>query len=375
MTAKLTKWFKQETVFCIALALALASMILVPPSAAYWGYIDFSTLGLLFCLMAVVSGFRRLGLFDWLARRLLTRVGNFRLLGGVLVLLCFFSSMLITNDVALLTFAPLSITLLQITGKQRYLIGILVLQTVAANLGSMLTPVGNPQNLYLFQLSGMGLAGFIRLLLPYAALSLGLLLISCFWLPAETGVALPPEPFSLWTQQGWRARLLLHLSLFFLSLLAVVQLFPWWLLLAVVSAACLLWDRPVFKQVDISLLLTFVFFFIFIGNISAIPAVKTFLQSFVTGKEMAVAVLSSQLISNVPAAVLLSGFTQNYPSLLIGVDIGGLGTLIASMASLISYRFYTKTENCRVGRYLLIFTGVNVAFLLPNLLLYAYIGV
>lgn len=373
MALKALHFIKNEALLCISAVLALFSMLLITPSAKYLEYIDFRTLALLLCLMAVTAGFSRLGIFDYIARVLLSHVHSPRTLAAVLIFLCFFSSMLITNDVALITFVPLSIMLLRAMHLENHMIGVISLQTVAANLGSMLTPIGNPQNLYLYNLSGMSLLSFIEILLPYTLLSFLLLAASCFLIPFKEHTLDAPAPQQTEGSPS-RSKLALYIILFVLSLLAVLQLMPYQFLLVLVLAAVILWDRPALKNVDYSLLCTFLCFFIFIGNIGSIPYINSLLRETIAGNEVLFGVLSSQIISNVPAAVLLSGFSNDPAALLIGVDIGGLGTLIASMASLISYRFYVKTESCHAGRYLLVFTLINLAFLALNLLLYGIIG-
>ena len=353
---------KNETVLVISLMLAVVSMFLVPPDGGYAGYVDYRTLALLFCLMAVMAGLNRLGLFRRLAGALLGRVRTVRGLGLTLCLLCFFSAMAVTNDVALITFVPFSVVALRFGGRMEKLIPLITLETVAANLGSMLTPVGNPQNLYLFSAYEMGAAEFFLAVLPYGALSLVLTVLSALLLGGES-LAAPqneePEAFD-------RKRCGVYGALFLLALCTVFRLVPWGLTLAVTAAAVLLVDRKCLLGVDYSLLLTFVFLFVFIGNLGRIGSVSAFLERVVTGREVVAGVLASQVFSNVPAAILLSGFTENAAGLLVGVNLGGLGTLIASMASLISYKFVAK-GNVSAGRYLLVFTAVNVAFLAANL--------
>lgn len=353
---------KNETVLVISLLLAVGSMFFVPPDRAYAGYVDFRTLALLFSLMAVMAGLNRLGLFRWLAAALLGRVSTVRGLGLTLCLLCFFSAMAVTNDVALITFVPFSVVALRFGGKLDKLIPLITLETVAANLGSMLTPVGNPQNLYLFSAYEMEMGAFFRAVLPYGALSLVLVVLAALLLGGERLAAvqeIDPEPLD-------RKRCLVYGALFVLALCTVFRLVPYGITLAVTIAVVAVVDRRCFNHVDYSLLLTFVFLFVFIGNLGRIGPVSSFLERVVTGREVMAGVLASQVFSNVPAAILLSGFTQNASDLLVGVNLGGLGTLIASMASLISYKFVAK-GNVSGGKYILVFTVVNILFLAANL--------
>ena len=362
---KAVDFIKREAVLVIAVSLAVVSAFFVPPDGAYLEYIDFRTLGILFCLMAVVAGVRRLGVFDLLAQVLLKRVTNVRQLVLLLVLMCFLLSMLITNDVALLTFVPFSFVLLELSGEeaeQRWLITLIVMQTIAANLGSMLTPLGNPQNLFLYGKSGMSLIDFTLLMLPYSIVSLIVLLI--WWLikGAKSTASLSvsfPEPAVI---KG-KKRLLMYSVLFCICMLSVLRVLDWRITLAVVFVAVIAADRRTLLSVDYSLLVTFIGFFVFIGNMGRIPALRSFLEGVVSSNEVLTAVLSSQLISNVPAAILLAEFTENYPALIVGTNLGGLGTLIASMASLISYKQLAAKYPQKKGRYMLIFTLANVGFL------------
>ncbi|MBQ3089926.1 MAG: citrate transporter [Oscillospiraceae bacterium] len=349
---------KRDPVLFASFLLATASAFLVPPSAAYLAYLDIRVLCLLLSLMLVVAGLKEAGLFHWMVDKLLRLVHSTRALSVALTCVCFFSSMLITNDVALITFVPLSILLLTETGKHSLLIPVIVLQTIAANLGSMLTPLGNPQNLYLYSVSGMAVSDFLLTMAFPTLISLLLLLAACCLMKNET-IPVPEEKSS---PLGFQ-RILPWILLFILCLLTVAHLVHYLLVLAIVIAAVLLLNRHLLAKADYGLLLTFIFFFIFIGNLKNVPAVNSFFSQLVNGRELTIGILLSQVISNVPAAMLLSGFTQSYKSLLVGVNLGGLGTLIASMASLISYKLYAATEQPKMGTYMAIFTGLNLLFL------------
>lgn len=367
MKNPLFSFVKSEIVLLLSLLLAVVSAFFVTPNMGYLDYIDFNTLALLFCLMAVTAGAARLGVFSLLAEQLLSRVRTMRGLSLALCFLCFFSSMLITNDVALITFIPFTIVVLNLSGQTRRLVPLAALETVAANLGSMLTPIGNPQNLYLFTFYKMEAIDFFSALLPYGLLSLALLIGSVVFIGKDSiGVRINRE--NVPTPARWKYGL--YALLFLLSLLTVFRVIPWPITLGITFLSLLLLDRFTLKQVDYSLLLTFLFLFIFIGNLGRIPAIHNALQGIVLGYETLVGVLASQIFSNVPAAVLLSNFTQNASALLVGVNLGGLGTLIASMASLISFKFVIK-EGIKVRKYLYAFTWINVLFLAANLLLWS----
>ena len=358
---KVVEFIKREAVLLISLLLAVASAFFVKPSSEYIEYIDFKTLCLLFCLMTVMAGLQKIGVFKLLAYRLLSVAKTTRSLYFVLTLLCFFSSMLITNDVALLTFVPFTVTTLNISNQRIHLTFVTVMQTVAANLGSMLTPVGNPQNLYLFSRFNLSAYDFFSTVFPYCVLSLVLLIICGFFIKNE-GVNIEYDAGERITS---KPKMISYFALFLLSLLCVFRVVSFVLLLVVVFAFVLVFDRKTITKIDYSLLLTFVFLFVFIGNLGNIDYVSAFLQRVVRGNEVAVGVLTSQMLSNVPAAILLSAFTDNAKALLIGVNLGGLGTLIASMASLISFKLVQK-QNVNMQKYLLLFTLVNLIFLALN---------
>ena len=370
-------FFKRESVFCIAWILAIVSMFIVPPSPDYVAYIDFRTLALLFCLMITVAGFTKLGVFEKLLAASMKVVSSTRGLLLLLVLLCFFSSMWITNDVALITFVPFTVMALNRLSKNRLLIYAVVLQTIAANLGSMCTPLGNPQNLYLYSVSGISLLEFLTIMLPYTLAALAILLVLCL-LPKSENVVMGPEPvkkrkteekYIRKTKVGYAV----YLSLFLVCLLCVLHILDDRIMLIAVALVILFFDVRMFLKVDYMLLLTFAAFFIFVGNIRQVNVIHSFLVDGIQGAEVLFSVATSQVISNVPAAVLLSGFTEDYKSLLIGTNLGGLGTLIASMASLISYKFYQMTRECNTKKYILVFTGWNLFFLALLLLLWLVI--
>ena len=363
---KLKQFIQQETVLTAAAVLAVVSAFFVLPDAQYLGYIDLRTLAILFSLMTVMAGLRRQGFFDGLGRALLSRTHSTFQLTLVLVGLCFFGSMFITNDVSLLTFVPFTFVVLSRLGadvRRSLLIPVVCMQTIAANLGSMLTPIGNPQNLYLYGKSGMSMAEFLLLMLPYTVVSLLLLVgwaVAVCRKQASSCIGVLPEQQNT---SADRKIILLDAVLFAVCLLAVVRVLPYGVAFAAVLVCVLFADPHTLRAVDYSLLLTFVAFFIFIGNLGRIPAFSGWLQEFLTGREVLVAVLASQVTSNVPAALLLSGFTAETQALIIGTNLGGLGTLIASMASLISYRQIARELPQGKKRYFGLFTLSNLIFL------------
>lgn len=360
---KVLAFLKKEIVLTVALVLAVVSSFVVPPDLVYLDYIDFRTLAILFCLMAVMAGLQKSGVFSVVAEKLLQKVKHIRMAVFILIALCFFSSMLITNDVALITFVPFSFIVLSLIGADRLVVPVVVMQTIAANLGSMLTPIGNPQNLYLYGKAALSLPQFMGLMLPYAAVAFVLLALwcLCFRYQGEKTVAYTPQNTADLSKN--KVQLLVYGLLFAVSLLAVAHIIEWYAALIVTVIMVFFVDRSVFKKVDYALLLTFVGFFIFIGNMGRVPAFNALLGRIIEGREVLTAVVCSQFMSNVPAALLLSGFTARCDLLLIGTNLGGLGTIIASMASLISFKYIGRDYKHLRGKYMLYFTTANLIFL------------
>lgn len=355
--SRVLAFFKKEAVLTIAALCAVVTMFFVPPDSAYIAYIDLRVLCLLLCLMAVVAGFQSCGAFRCLALWLLRRTHNGRILSLILVLLPFFCAMLVTNDVALLTFVPFTVMLLRQIGCHRAIIPLLVMQTIAANLGSMATPVGNPQNLYLYAFYELGAGEFFRAVLPATALSLVCLAaVSVLLLPEKLpDVHLPNEHIR------HPRRLALYAVLFVLCLMTVFRLVHYGVMTAIVVVAVFLLERKILKELDYPLLLTFVCFFILSGNLGRLEAVHNLLTNFLQRSTLLTSLCASQVISNVPAAVLLSEFTTQWRELLLGVNIGGLGTPVASLASLITLKLYLREHDAHPLHFLLLFTIANVA--------------
>ena len=371
-------FIKREIVLSIAIVLAAVSAIWVHPDAQYPGYIDFRTLAVLFCLMTVVAGFRKLGFFDLLAEKLLARTKTVAGVAFVLVFLCFFLSMVIKNDVALITFVPFTIAIMHKMEeklRRKWMLRVIIMQTLAANLGSMFTPIGNPQNLYLFGMSDDTAFAFLRLMFPYTLVS-GILLAGWIILcAAGSGKNHEKTEIKITEKTDWKRHFNMGkyaacATLLFISLLAVGRILPYEIPLGCVLISTLLCERSLLKEVDYSLLGTFAALFIFIGNLGRMQGVHDLLQQMVNRREVLTAIVASQFMSNVPAAILLSGFTDQIKALIIGTDLGGLGTLIASMASLISFKYAAREKEIKTGRYIVVFTIANIVFLLVLLGLY-----
>ncbi len=368
MTNKIIAFIKKETVLSAAWILAVISAFIVHPSKEYLSYIDFNTLMLLFCLMAVMAGFRKLGAFEKCSEYLLGKFHSSPGILSVLVFMPFFFSMVITNDVALIVFVPLAIITLKMCGLENLLLFTVVLQTLAANLGSMSLPMGNPQNLYIYSHYGLSFAQFLETMIPYTAASFVLLLLCvvCLHFKSRGGTLSPAaskaddhSPDASGKNKMW----VVNTAAFLLCLLCVGKLIPAVVIFPVILASYAISDRKLLKDVDYSLLLTFIGFFIFTGNIKNMNEARDLIANALNGHEVGFSIFASQIISNVPAALLLSCFTDNARALLIGTNLGGLGTLIASMASLISFKQIARNYHDRRGKYFILFTAMNLLFL------------
>ncbi len=342
----------------IAFAAAAVTSFIVPPDKEYIGYFDFKTLSCLLCVLAVVCALRHIRFFYALAYAAVRVFGNVRACSLAVVYVTFAGSMLIANDMALLTFLPLGYTVLKAGGREKYMAKLFILQTIAANLGGMLTPFGNPQNLYLYGKFNIPDGEFISVMVPPFAVSIALFTACCFMFFRPEKLTVPDEKIILPKQKT-----ALLLLLFVLSIVMVFRVIPYYAGLAVIVAALIFIDKSAFKDVDWSLLLTFVFFFVFAGNMSRIGPVRGLISSLLEKNTLLVSAASCQVISNVPSAILLSQFTGNYKELLLGVNIGGTGTLIASLASLITFREYLAHDRGGGARYVLEYSAFSFSFL------------
>ncbi len=355
----LGQFAKKNTVMVVALLASLVTCFFVPPDGQYWSYFDFKTLTCLFCVLAVVCALKNIRFFYILARKIVQVFRNIRMSILALVYITFWGSMLIANDMALLTFLPLGLFVLSSTGKNKYMAFTFIMQNIAANLGGMLTPFGNPQNLYLYTKFEIPNLEFVSIMAPPFVLAVALITVCCL-------VFVKPEPLQLQEEAVSLpvGKTAVYLGLFVLAIAIVFRGIPYQLGLAVIPAVLLFMDRKALKSVDYPLLLTFVFFFIFSGNMARIDAVKAVFSWLLEKNTLLVSAFSCQIISNVPTAILLSQFTGDYRGLLLGVNIGGVGTLIASLASLITFREYTKQNKGKTGYYMLLFSAFNFAFLI-----------
>ncbi len=358
-THAITEFVKKNAVLCIAILVATITCFFVPPDSEYLGYFDFKTLTCLFCVLAVVCALKNIKFFTVLATQIVKVFKNTRASILALVYITFIGSMLIANDMALLTFLPLGYFILSTTGKRKLMAFTFIMQNIAANLGGMLTPFGNPQNLFLYSKFNIPTGEFTAIMLPPFLLAIALITICCLFVKKEPmevtekeKTALPP------------VRTIIYLLLFAFSIIIVFRIIPYWTGLIVIPFALIFMDKKALKQVDYGLLFTFVAFFIFSGNMARIPAVKDLFAYLLDKNPLIVSVLSCQVISNVPSAILLSQFTTNYIPLLIGVNIGGCGTLISSLASLITFKEYSMRNPGKTKYYILLFSLFNFGFLI-----------
>ena len=355
---KIMQFLKGNAVMCIAFMAAAITSIIVPVDREYLGYIDLKTISCLYSVLAVVCALKNIRFFYTLAQKIVELFKNIRFCVLALVYITFIGSMLIANDMALLTFLPLGYFVLSSTGKQKYMAFTFIMQNIAANLGGMLTPFGNPQNLYLYTKFNIPNGEFMSIMAPPFIVSILLITFCCI-------VFVKPEPLEI---EGEKAKLplgktALYLALFVLSIAIVFRSIPYYIGVVVITAVLLFADKAALKKVDYPLLLTFVFFFIFAGNMARINTVQNVFSHFLEKDTMLFSVASCQVISNVPSAILLSQFTGNYADLLVGVNIGGAGTLIASLASLITFREYTKHNPDGTFSYIKKFTAFNFGIL------------
>lgn len=355
----LVRMVKKNVVMFVALVAALITVFLVPPDGEYWGYFDVKTLTCLFCVLAVVCALKNIQFFYIIAKKIVQLFKNARIAVLALVYITFIGSMLIANDMALLTFLPLGFLVLDSTSKRKYLAFTYIMQNIAANLGGMLTPFGNPQNLYIYSFYNIPTMEFMGIMAPPFIISVLLITVCCLIFVKNESLQMADEPIRLPA-----GRTVIYLLLFALSIAIVFRGIPYGLGLLVIPAVLLIMDRKALKMVDYPLLLTFVFFFVFAGNMARIEPVRRLFSWLLDKNTLIFSVLSCQVISNVPSAILLSQFTENYSQLLLGVNIGGVGTLISSLASLITFRDYTKRNPGKTGSYMLLFSAFNFGFLI-----------
>lgn len=346
------EFIKKEIVLIIAMILAIGTSFISLPKIEY---IDFKVIILLFNLMILVAGFNDLKVLDSIATSLLKRCTSLKSLTYMMVFLTFFSAMIVTNDVALITFVPLTL----IIGRKANInvLKAVIFQTLAANLGSALTPMGNPQNLFIYSYFNINILEFLKITLPLVLLSVIFLIFIIFREKRES-ISFKVEKIKIENKRG----IIIYSVLFFITLLSVFHLIDYRISFVITIISIISFNKNLFKKVDYSLLITFVAFFIFIGNISSMSEIKEFMINILSSEKSTFisSIISSQFISNVPATMLISAFTPYYKGLLLGVNIGGLGTIIASLASVISYKLYLNEYPSNGGNYIKKFTLYNI---------------
>ena len=352
-------FLKRNVVMLIALCLAIVTSFIVPPDKEYIGYFDFKTLSCLFTVLAVVCALKNIRFFYIIARKIVSVFKTAKICVLALVYITFIGSMLIANDMALITFLPLGYFVLSSTGKEKYMCFTFIMQNIAANLGGMLTPFGNPQNLYLYSFFEIPTLEFMGIMLAPFVFSIAIITICCLVFVKSEPLEITGEDVKL-----PKVRTIIYLLLFTLSILIVFRSIPYFIGLIIIPLVILFMDRRALLKVDYPLLLTFVFFFIFAGNMARIDAVRDFFSFLLEKNTLIFSTLSCQVISNVPSAILLSQFTNNYRELLLGVNIGGVGTLISSLASLITLREFVSHSPKGTKKYILLFSAFNFGFLI-----------
>ena len=350
---------KKNIVMFVALVAALVTVFIVPPDKAYLDYFDVKTLTCLFCVLAVVCALKNIQFFYILAKKIVQLFKNAKTAVLALVYITFLGSMLIANDMALLTFLPLGFLVLDTTGKRKYLAFTYIMQNIAANLGGMLTPFGNPQNLYIYTKFNIPTMEFMGIMVLPFLLSIVMFTVCCFFIKKE-----PLELTGEVERVSSKKKAIFYLVLFVFAILTVFRIVPYYICLPVIFFAVFFTDKDALRKVDYPLLLTFVCFFLLAGNVSRIGFVNEFFSMLLEKNTLLTAIGSCQVISNVPSAILLSEFTNNYKELLLGVNIGGVGTLISSLASLITFREYTSHVKGKTAQYIGMFSAFNFGFLI-----------
>lgn len=365
---KIIKFVKNEIVLSIATILAISTCFFVPIDKEYLTYFDYNTLICLFCMLSVVAGLKSTNIFEVISRRIIKLFHNRRSVIYSLVFGTFFFDMIVANDMSLITFLPLTYIVLHSTNNDRYLAFTFIMQTIAANMGGMITPYGNPQNLYLYSYYNIETMEFFKILLVQSIWVAILLYICCAFIK--------PEPLKLKDNHNIELnnkRLCIYAILFFIVILSIFRIIPYILTLSIVVLTIAFTDIKRFKEVDYALLATFLVFFIFSGNIARISAIKDFISNIVIKNTLLAGIISCQFISNVPTAIFLSKFTNNYKDLLISVNIGSLGIIISSLASLITLKEFLKHQPKNFWKYISMFTLFNTVFILILLLITKFI--
>lgn len=361
---KIINFIKSEVVLSVAIVIAIITCFFVPIDKEYIKYFDYNTLVCLFCMLAVVAGLKSTNIFELISRKMIGLFHTRRAVIYSLVFGTFFFDMIVANDMSLITFLPLTYIVLHSTKNDKYLAFTFIMQTIAANMGGMITPYGNPQNLYLYSYYNIPTSEFFGILFVQSLTVAALLYICCAFISNEKLTLRRKSKIII-----SKDKLALYVVLFVLVILTIFRVIPYMITFAIVLLTILITDRKRFRQVDYALIATFCVFFIFSGNIARIPAIRDFISNIVVKNTLLAGIVSCQFISNVPTAIFLSKFTNNYRELLMSVNIGSLGILISSLASLITLKEFLKHQPKNFWKYLGMFTLFNSLFLLVLLLI------
>lgn len=360
---KIISFVKNELVLSIAIVFTIITCFFVPIDKEYLDYFDYNTLICLFCMLAVVAGLKSTNIFELISRKLIGLFHTRRTVIYALVFGTFFFDMIVANDMSLITFLPLTCIVLHSTKNDKYLAFTFIMQTIAANMGGMITPYGNPQNLYLYSYYNIPTNEFFSILLVQSITVAILLYICCSFVSNEKLVLIRKAKIII-----NKEKLYTYIILFILVILGIFRIIPYMMVLGIVILTIAVTDVKRFMQVDYALLATFFVFFIFSGNIARIPVIKELISSIVVKNTILAGIVSCQFISNVPTAIFLSKFTTDYRELLISVNVGSLGILISSLASLITLKEFLKHQPKNFLKYLGMFTVFNTMFLVVLLL-------
>ena len=360
---RITSFIKNEVVLFCVIVLAIITCFFVPIDSEYLNYFDYNTLFCLFCMLAVVAGLKSTDVFDLISRKIIGLFHTRRTVILALVFGTFFFDMIVANDMSLITFLPLTYIVLHTTNNDRYLAFVFIMQTIAANMGGMITPYGNPQNLYLYSYYHIDSLEFFGILLVHTLVAGALLLICCLFVKNDPLTLKDDSAIQL-----NKNKLVIYVILFVLVIATIFRFVPYLITFAIIMIVMLFLDRKRFREIDYSLILTFFFFFIFSGNMARIPFIHELIFNLVEKNTLVTGIISCQLISNVPTAIFLSKFTLNYADLLVSVNIGSLGILISSLVSLITLKEFLRHQPKKFGEYLILFTSFNCIFLAFQLL-------
>lgn len=346
-------------ILIVAAIAALVTMVLVPPDDEYLGYFDWHTLICLFCILATLSAIGSSGLLDWVSHSIAEHVHSTRTLIVALVTVTLGCSMVLSNDMTLVTVLPLATVLLKSVHREREIPFAFIVITLTANLGGMLLPFGNPHNLYLYSIFHLTFGQFVGTMAPPLILSMVLIYACCRFVHTERFSYTKPDDVVI-----SRKHALLYTALFVVCILMTVNVVPYLMGMAVVVAVLAIVDHEVFAKTDYALIMTFICFFIFSGNIARVPGVADFFASLLGSGAFLTTLISSQVISNVPAAILISHFSNDWAGIALGSNVGGVGTPISSLATLITLRQFQKAHVGGMGRFLGKFEVYNFAFLI-----------